>query len=140
MKTSDYKQLDVWKLSMDLSFDIYGITQRFPSEERYGLSNQLRRASISVPSNIAEGQTRNSSKEFIHFLSISRGSLAEVETQIIMSGRLGYIPESTVAAFSSRINSISRMIKSLMDYLQNPHRPKTYNNPITQQPQQPNNP
>ncbi|MDE5840332.1 MAG: four helix bundle protein, partial [Muribaculaceae bacterium] len=75
---------------------------------------------ISVPSNIAEGQTRNSSKEFIHFLSISKGSLAEIETQLILCNRLGYIQDSTINELTNRLSSISRMIKGLMTYLNMP--------------------
>ncbi len=134
MKTSDFKQLDVWKQSMDFVFDIYGLIRLLPAEERFGLCDQLRRAAISVPSNIAEGQSRNSSKEFIHFLSISKGSLAEIETQLILCSRLGYIDDSIINDFINRIGSISRMIKGLIGYLQKPHPTTPYhqpNNPTT---------
>ena len=89
MKT--HKDLKLWKNSMDFVERIYKITISFPKEEKYGLTSQLRRAAISVPSNIAEGAARKSKKEFTNFLYIGLGSLTEVETQLILSERLGYI-------------------------------------------------
>ena len=127
MKTSDFKQLDVWKQSMDFALDLYELIKLLPQEERFALCDQLRRAAISVPSNIAEGQSRNSSKEFIHFLTISKGSLAEIETQLIFCGRLGYIKQSTIDEFINRLEAISRMIKGLINYLQKPHTSTPYN-------------
>lgn len=129
MNTSDFKNLEVWKKSMDFVYDVYGLIRTLPPEERFGLSDQLRRASISVPSNIAEGQSRNSSKEFIHFLSIAKGSLAEIETQLILCNRLGYVQEYVINDFITRISSISRMIKGLINYLQKPHTTTPYNQP-----------
>ena len=127
MKTSDFKQLNVWKLSMDFAIDLYELIKCLPPEERFALCDQLRRAAISVPSNIAEGQSRNSSKEFIHFLSISKGSLAEIETQLIICGRLGYIEQSTIEEYINRLENISRMIKGLINYLQKPFKQSPYN-------------
>lgn len=86
-----YKELIVWQKAMVLVRDIYSITKLFPREELYGLASQLRRASVSIPSNVAEGQARFSSKEFHHFLSNARGSLMEVETQVLIAEDLGYI-------------------------------------------------
>ena len=86
-----HKELDVWKKSMDLVEEIYKHTDKFPKSEVYGLSNQIRRAAVSVPSNIAEGAAKNSSKDFIKFLYIALGSLSEIETQLIISCRLKYI-------------------------------------------------
>ena len=85
-----YRDLVAWKKAMELVTEIYELTRKFPREELYGLTNQLRRAAVSVPSNIAEGQARFSQKEFHHFLSHSRGSLVEIETQILISRNLGY--------------------------------------------------
>ena len=85
-----YKDLVAWQKAMDLVTRIYGLTKNFPREELYGLTNQLRRAAVSVPSNIAEGQARFSQREFHHFLSQSRGSLVEIETQVLISQNLGY--------------------------------------------------
>ncbi len=84
-----HKNMDVWKLSMDLVTKVYGITGKFPVEERFGLSQQKRRAAVSVPSNIAKGSARKSSNEFIKFLYIALGSLTELETQLLICDRLG---------------------------------------------------
>ena len=84
MRIRNYKNLLVWQKAMDLVVEIYNITKLLPKEETYCISDQLRRSAVSVPSNIAEGQSRNSVKEFIQFLAIARGSLAELETQLII--------------------------------------------------------
>ena len=86
--------MDVWKRSMDLVETIYKVSTQFPKEEIYGLTRQIRRSAVSVPSNIAEGAARKSDKEFIQFISIAMGSLSEVETQYQLSVRLGFIEES----------------------------------------------
>ena len=86
-----YRDLIAWRKSMDLVTEIYRVTQAFPRDEVYGLTSQLRRAAVSVPSNIAEGQARAFRKEFHHFLSHARGSLAEIETQLMIAQNLGYI-------------------------------------------------
>src|ERR1700686_741221 len=88
MMGRSYCDLVAWQKAMKFVTAIYEVTQRFPSEERYGLTNQLRRASVSVPSNIAEGQARFSQKEFHHFLSMARGSLVEIENQLFISRNL----------------------------------------------------
>jgi four helix bundle protein len=89
-----HKDLTVYKTSIDLVVAVYTLTKNFPVEERFGLTSQLRRAVISIPSNIAEGAARNSKKEFIRFLHISLGSLAEVETQLEIAGKLKFIAEN----------------------------------------------
>ena len=86
-----HKDLDIWKLGIELVEEIYEITNRFPKDEVYGLTSQMRRATVSIPSNIAEGAAINSKREFNQFLYVALGSLAELETQIIISERLGYI-------------------------------------------------
>ena len=86
-----HKDLDVWKEAMKLAKEVYTLTARFPKEEMYGLSSQIRRASVSIPSNIAEGAARGSSKDFSRFLYISLGSLAELETQLLLAVDLGFI-------------------------------------------------
>ena len=86
-----HKDLDVWKRSLDFVTTIYKLTQLFPREEIYGLTNQMRRAAVSVPSNIAEGAARASGKEFIQYLHIALGSLSELETQLLIANNLGYI-------------------------------------------------
>jgi four helix bundle protein len=90
---SHFKELVVWQKSMQLVKQIYLATEHFPSKEIYGLTSQLRRAAISVPSNIAEGQARYSKPDFRHFLLIAKGSLAEIETQLLLANDLGYLKE-----------------------------------------------
>ena len=85
-----HEQLEAWKFSMRLVKAVYQMTAAFPAEERYGLSQQMRRAAVSIPSNIAEGAGRNSAKEFLNFIGISRGSLAELETQLQLAVMLGF--------------------------------------------------
>ena len=86
-----HKDLDVYKLSLNLVEEIYTLTKSFPASENFGLTSQLRRAAVSLPSNIAEGASRASTKDFIRFLNISSGSLAEIETQLVIAERIGYI-------------------------------------------------
>nr|WP_317623063.1 four helix bundle protein [Thiohalomonas denitrificans] len=96
--TKPHEQLEAWKVSMNLVKSVYDLTAKFPPEERYGLSQQMRRAAVSIPSNIAEGSGRNHSKEYLQFLAISRGSLAELETQLQIAVMLGFA-QPTYAAF-----------------------------------------
>jgi four helix bundle protein len=93
-----FRDLDVWHLGLELAETVYRVTARFPKAELFGLSAQMRRAAVSIPSNIAEGRARNSSREFLHFLSISRGSLAELETQLELAIRLDYTDSELHAA------------------------------------------
>ena len=117
MQVKSYKDLIVWQKSMDLVEMVYQATKVFPKEELYGLTNQLRRAAVSVPSNLAEGQARNSTAEFRNFLSISRGSLAEVETQLLIAERLRYLqPEQLTPIMNLQIE-INKMINALMGKL-----------------------
>ena len=110
-----HKDLDAWKLSFDLVKEIYLITKKFPKEEIFGISNQMRRASVSIPSNIAEGAARNSKKEFKQFLYISLGSLSELETQILISVELNFITKET--DLINRIIEIRKRILGLIKYL-----------------------
>jgi four helix bundle protein len=89
-----HKDLDIWKLGIELVEEVYKNTIEFPKEEIYGLTSQMRRAAISIPSNISEGATRSSKKEFIKFLYVSLGSLAELETQLIIAEKIGYLKNS----------------------------------------------
>ncbi|MFY7853623.1 MAG: four helix bundle protein, partial [Brevundimonas sp.] len=86
-----YRDLDVWKLAVDWVEAVYRATSNWPSEERFGLTSQLRRAAVSVASNIAEGAARRSTGEFLQFIGMARGSLAEAETQLLIASRLGYL-------------------------------------------------
>lgn len=108
----NHKDLDVWKRSMDFVMEMYKITNKFPSSELYGLTSQIRRASISIPSNIAEGAGRKNTKEFIQFLYFSLGSASEIETQIEIASRLGYIEDSK--EYLDHLDSIRKMLSDLM--------------------------
>jgi four helix bundle protein len=96
-RSRSYRDLDVWRLAIEFVKDVCRVIEKFPPSEIYGLTNQLRRAAISIPSNIAEGQGRNSSKEFRQFLVVALGSLAEVETQLIIANGIGYLAASELA-------------------------------------------
>ncbi len=87
----NHKELDVWKKSMDLAVAVYGVSGKFPGHENFGLTGQIRRSAISIPSNVAEGFARKSSKELLQFLNISLGSIAELETQYLLAVRFNYI-------------------------------------------------
>ncbi len=113
MNNSDFKQLMVWQKAMSLVEDIYILIKSLPNEERFGLCDQMRRCSISIPSNIAEGHRRNSNKEFIHFISISRGSIAELETQLIICQRLQYASEAIISQLCNKLTEIDKMLSSL---------------------------
>ena len=117
MKSSDYRQLKVWQKAMDLTVEIYNLVKRLPREETYALSDQMRRAVVSIPSNIAEGQGRNSDKEFINFLSIARGSVWELETQIEICERLHYIDSELASKVYSLTTEVSKMLNSLSNSL-----------------------
>ena len=113
----DHKDLDVWKESMLLAEDIYELTKVFPSEEKYGLSSQIKRAVVSIPSNIAEGAGRKGDKEFIQFLYIAMGSLSELETQLILSDRLQFV--DSVEIYLNQIEKIKKMLFGLIRYVNN---------------------
>jgi four helix bundle protein len=108
-----YRDLEVWKKSMRLAKRIYQITQRIQSEERFGLTNQLRRAAVSVPSNLAEGHARFGPGEFSRFLSIAMGSVAELETHIILSSDLGYINSEVTQDLMDELDAVGRMLRGL---------------------------
>ena len=110
----DHKDLDVWKKSIELVTEIYSVTANFPNEEKYGIVSQIRRAAISVPSNIAEGCARFSNKENLRFLDIARGSLAELETQLIISKNLGFIDSDNLI---QKIHPIAQMLSGLKKHL-----------------------
>ena len=109
--TKPHHRLVAWKEAMALVRVVYEATRAFPAEETYGLTAQLRRAAVSVPSNVAEGAGRDGHKEFLRFLSIARGSLSEVETQLLIAADLGYLPEGH-CAFAS-LQRVSRLITGL---------------------------
>jgi four helix bundle protein len=109
-----HKDLDVWKRGMNLVEQIYKTTREFPREEIYGLTSQLRRAAVSFPSNIAEGAARSSAKEYIQFLYIALGSLSEVETQVIIAGKLGYLLSDGLL---KEVETLRKMTLNLIKYL-----------------------
>ena len=109
-----YQDLEVWKRSMELTEEIYRLTEHLPKEESYGLTSQMRRAAISVPSNIAEGYSRLSPKEFIRFLTISLGSKSEIQTQILICIRLGYIEKAQTERALALTDEVGRMTYALI--------------------------
>ena len=112
-KKYDYKQLDVYKESKTLVMMVYRLLEQFPREEQYALCDQLRRAVISVPSNIAEGSGRRSAKEQVHFLEIAYGSLREVDCQLDIACDLGYIPISKLEGIEEQIQKVGAIISGL---------------------------
>lgn len=114
-----HKDLEVWKRTVTLVTSIYTITKGFPQNEVYGLTNQIRRAAVSIPSNIAEGAARKNTKEFIQFLYIALGSLSELETQIIISHNLNYASENELNLIQSELTEIRKMILGLVNFLKN---------------------
>ena len=107
----------IWRKGLDLAKTVYLITKEFPEDEKYGLISQIRRAAVSVPSNIAEGQSRYSVKEFVHFLYIAKGSLAELHTHFRLSFELKYITKEQYETFFESIDELQRMIYSLIEQL-----------------------
>ncbi len=111
--TKTHKDLEVWKQSISFVTDIYKITGNFPKEEIYGITSQIRRAAVSIPSNIAEGAGRNHDKEYLQFLSIALGSTSELETQIIISNNINYINTEQMNTILDKLNNIRKMIVGL---------------------------
>lgn len=116
-KVRNYRDLVVWQKGIDLVKDVYQLTKQFPNHERYALANQLQRAAVSVPSNIAEGQARQHTKEFRQFLYISLGSLAEVDTQIVVAQELTYITAEEAHSLFQKITPLKKMLHSLINRL-----------------------
>ncbi len=108
-----YRDLEVWQRSMQLAKRIYQVTRSFPNDERFGLTNQLRRASVSVPSNLAEGHARFGAGEFSRFISIAMGSVAEIETQILLSTELGYLRTELSSELMTDLETIGKMLRGL---------------------------
>jgi four helix bundle protein len=115
-----YKDLLVWKEAIALVEQVYAITKKFPKEEIYGLVNQMRRSAVSIPSNIAEGRSRQYGNEFKQFLYISIGSCSELETQLIIAEKLGYIEKSEQDLLLEKLDYIGRMIRNLIKNLREP--------------------
>ena len=111
----NHKDLDIWKESIKLVKEIYRITESFPESEKFGLVSQMRRAAVSIPSNIAEGSARSSDKDTVRFLDIASASCAELETQVIISAELNFITENS--ELLNQIEIVKKMIIGLMKYL-----------------------
>lgn len=105
-----YRELHFWQKSKELAIVVYKCTEKFPKEERYGLSSQVRRSAVSIPSNIAEGAGRRSNKEFIRFLNISMGSLYELETQLDIAEEIGILPSEEHSSLRIKLTSIAEMM------------------------------
>ena len=114
MRYRDYKDLKVWQKSMDLTIEVYSLIKHLPKEELFALSDQMRRSVVSIPSNIAEGEGRNSDKDLIKFLLIARGSLWELSTQMEICERLGYLEPAQTAVATGLITEISKMLNALL--------------------------
>jgi len=112
-----YKELKFWQFSRSFCKEIYVATANFPEEEKFGLISQLRRASVSIPSNIAEGAARKSNKDFSRFLTISLGSCYEVETQLILANDLGFLSENIHQELQNTLNSIIKMMSKFKSTL-----------------------
>jgi|WetSurSiteA1Bulk_404760.scaffolds.fasta_scaffold138467_1 four helix bundle protein len=112
-----YKDLVAWQKAMALVIEVYRASQEFPKEEIFGLMSQTRRAAVSIPSNIAEGHARTSKKEFQYFLSNASGSLAELETQLVMAHQLAYIDETTINHLLARLWEVARILNRLLSSL-----------------------
>lgn len=117
MKVKSYRELRVWQQGVDFCVKVYQVTSGFPKEELYGLTSQIRRAAVSIPSNIAEGQARNTTGEFSQFLGISKGSLAEIDTQLEIARRLSFISNESFQSFENEIETIGKMLNALQNAL-----------------------
>jgi four helix bundle protein len=117
MSISSFRELRVWQLGMDLAERIYILTDSFPKSETYGITSQIRRSAVSIPSNLAQGHGRNSTKEFLQFTAISFGSICELETQILLSYRLKYISKDDLETILALLTETSKTIRGLQKAL-----------------------
>jgi four helix bundle protein len=131
-----YRDLIVWQRAMALAEEVYRVTRAFPKEEIYGLTSQMRRAAVSIPSNIAEGQGRQGRGELLQFLSVARGSLAELGTQLTRATRLGFVPAESDQTLNNLLAEVGRLLNALRNTLRRPphshdDKPKTSSSPTT---------
>ena len=117
MKEKPHKNLDAWKNGIELTMKIYRLTEELPDTEKFGLISQMRRAAVSIPSNIAEGAARNTSKEFIQFLHTAQASLSELDTQVIICKQLNYLSDDSLRSFDEQMERESKLISGLIKYL-----------------------
>ena len=122
-QVNNYKHLIVWQKAVELVTEVYRVTKTFPPSELYGLVSQLRRSAVSIPSNIAEGQGRATKGEFLQFLCYARGSICELETQIIIAGKLGYISSEADEFLSEKTVEVARILNGLLTSLGAKPRP-----------------
>jgi len=116
-----HKRLDVWKLAMELVGEVYRVTASFPARETYSLTDQIRRAAVSVPSNIAEGAARQTKKEFVNYLHMAQGSLSERDTQFELAKRLGYLGKEAWEQLDTHLERIDKMLSGLIRSQKSPH-------------------
>lgn len=121
----NFEDLKVWQKSVDLAETVYRLVANFPKDEKFGLVSQMTRAAVSVASNIAEGSARESDKEFVRFLYIARGSLAELKTQFIIARRVGLARQETIDEVFGSVDEIARMLNGLIKNLTSDQRPET---------------
>ena len=121
MSVKNYKELIVWQKAMDLVDEVYRLVKQLPMEERFALADQLRRAAVSIPSNIAEGQGRNTTKDFVNFLSMARGSSFETETQLLICQRQSCLTPSQISAALNLCEEVGRMLNALIGKLSTTH-------------------
>ena len=112
-----HAKLEVWKQAMDLVVEIYRATEKFPAEERFGLLSQMRRCAVSIPSNIAEGMARHAIKETVQFLYVAIGSASELDTQLELSKRLGFLSDAQWNSLSQRLTDVDRMLAGLKNHV-----------------------
>ena len=115
---NSYQDLNVWQKSMELARVVYGLVKFLPREELYALSDQMRRAVVSIPSNTAEGYYRNSTRDYIRFLSMAKGSLGEIETQLLLCENFGYLQNEQIIPALTKCDEISKMLTVLINNLQ----------------------
>ncbi len=130
----DFQDLEVWQMAMDLSERIYRLTWEFPRHEVYGLASQLQRASVSIPSNFAEGRMRGTRRDYAHFVSMARGSLAEVRTQLILAQRLDYTTTEQSDALLNSSEHLARRLNALRRSLQSRLEPEQPITPVRSKP------
>ena len=118
MGVQTFRELEVWKLAMDLAAECYQVTKTFPKDELFGMTSQIRRAAASIPANIAEGQGRSHTREFLNFLSIARGTLMEVQTHLLLARRVGLLKEADLPPLLTLCERISQMISRLRQALE----------------------
>lgn len=120
-KDKPHKKLDVWKAAIEIVVEVYNLTKIFPSDEKYNLVSQMRRAAVSIPANIAEGAARNTKKEFVNYLHIAKGSLSELDTYLEISKRLEYLSESQLLALGQLMERTDSMLSGLVRFERSSH-------------------